>query len=237
MVMLRVWVCEGIVVMRVAFPAVEPTWLSNRVSVRFYAIVGSDVLQCMVSGEALITHFGAKDYSEHEFLRAFREHRAEIETVAEQKIVSEGFNRGDEVILRMGDFPNKSTPTTTTTPPPGYRHILSRVSPEIMQDTSLLSGVKAANAILDEDFKHEGMSISAEWDLVPTQPRIPLAKLQLTDTGTNVKAEGLFTGAELAKLPTARFSILRLWDDLLRERGRKLMKDYEEYASAGSTGN
>jgi len=209
-------------------------WLFNRDCVRFYAIAGSDVLQCLVSGEALMMHFGATGINERESLRAFNEHRLEIEAVAERKVLSGMFPLGGELILRTDDFAKKSTSATTTTPPPGYRHIISRVSQEIMQDSALLNGVKAANSILDEDLVREGMHVSADWDLVPTEPRLPLARVLLTDRATKAKAERLFTGSDLAKLPAARISILRLWDDLLRERGRKLMQNY---VSADSNGN
>ena len=178
-----------------------------------------------------MTHFGATQMNEQIALRAFQEHRAEIEEIAEKKILAGSYERGDEVSLRMGDFTRRSTPTTTTQGP-RFRNLDARISQEILDDPFLLSGVREANLLLEEDLVREGMPVSAEWDLVPTPTSLQLARLHLTDSTTDAAVEGLFTGKDLANVPFARFSLFRLWDDLLREKGRKQMLQFADSSGA-----
>ena len=75
--------------------------------------------------------------------------------------------------------------------------------------------------------------VSADWELVPSGAE-KLARLQLTDRSTKVAVDGLFTREDLANVAADRYPFFRLWDDLLRERGRKLMQGLEFAGDSGA---
>jgi hypothetical protein len=216
----------------VYFPKLQPQWVFDRDCVSFFATIdGEQVLKCLVSAEALFEHFGAKDNSMEEAMRAFLEHREEIEAVAREKILKGNYKRGDEVLLRMADFPRTTTPTT---PSPHPTHGLRTViDPTIFDDPMLLSGVKEAEFVLEQDLATTSMQATANWKLVQVPPNKSLAQLTLTDDETKATVTGLFSSGDLASLNYARFSLYRLWDDLLRERVRKLLESLQTTAQAG----
>jgi hypothetical protein len=216
----------------VTFPKLKPQWLFNRDCVQFFATIdGEQVLMCLVSAEALYTHFGARDFSGEEALRAFLEHQEEIEAVARQKILKDNPKRGDVVLLRMADFPRK---TTTTTPPPRpARGLRTVIDPTISEDPLLLSGVNEAKFVLEQDLATGSIQAIAAWELVRVPPNKSLAQLTLTDEETKASVTGLFSTGDLENLNYARFSLFRLWDDLLRERGRRQLEALQAAPSSG----
>jgi hypothetical protein len=207
----------------VTFPKLKPQWIFDRACVQFFATIdGEQVLKCLVSGEALQEHFGARDFSMEEAMRAFLDHREEIEAVAREKILKGNYKRGDEVPLLMADFPRK---TTTTTPSPRPTHGLrTEIDPAISEDPMLLSGVKEAIFLLEQELATGSIQVNAVWERVRVPPNKSLAQLTLADDETKATVTGLFSAGDLTNLNYARFSLFRLWDDLLRERGRRQLE-------------
>jgi hypothetical protein len=218
----------------VTFPSIEPQWVFNRDCVLFYAIVDDEIVKVLVSAEALETHFGAKGLAEESCMRAFRENRVTIEEVARRKILSGSYKRGDEVLLKMADFA-RTTTTTTASPRTHSYGLVIKVPAAIVEDPFLLSGVNEANSVLQEELVTGAMPMSAHWDLIPVAGRRPLVTLTLTDQETETSVTGPFTADDLAKLDYARFSLFRLWDDLLRERGRKQLEALQDAPASGGS--
>jgi hypothetical protein len=214
---------------QVVFPRTEASWLFDRDAVRFFALYRGRVINCVISMEALYSHFGANDFTAEESLRAFNEHRSVIEDIARSKIASSDPKPGEYVLLVSEDFPKRGT---TTTPPPNTPGLITRASAAIHNDPQLRAWVGEANAILQRDLAHGRKPATAEWDVVDVPGGVKLAKLKLTDPETGAAVDGLFTREDLSNLPFARFSLFRLWDDMLRERGRKQM---ESLVSAAGT--
>ncbi len=207
----------------VTFPKLKPQWLFDRDCVQFFAAIdGEQVLKCLVSTEALFSHFGMKDFSEEAALRTFLEHREEIEAVAQEKILKGNYQRGDDVLLRMADFPRKTTTTSPSLRP--ARGLRAVIDPTISEAPALLSGVNEATFALERDLATASIPVTATWEPVPVQPNKFLAQLTLADDETKATVTGLFSADDLANLSDARFSLLRLWDDLLRERVRRQLE-------------
>ena len=68
------------------------------------------------------------------------------------------------------------------------------------------------------------MFATAFWELVRVASGKSLVQLTLTDQETMASVSNLFSAVDLANLEYARFSLFRLWDDLLRERGRRQLE-------------
>lgn len=216
----------------ITFPKLEPQWLFDRDCVLFFAAIdGEQVLKCLVSAEALYTHFGARGFSGEEEIRAFLDHREEIEAVAREKILTGNYSRGDEVLLRMVDFPRRTTTTTSSPRPPhGLRTV---IAPAISEYPMLLSRVNEAKFVLEQELATGSIQVTATWELVRVPPDKPLALLTLSDDETKATVRGLFSASELADLNHARLSLFRLWDDLLRERGRRQLEALEAVSKSG----
>lgn len=213
----------------VIFPKLEPQWIFGRDCAQFFAAVdGEHVLKCLVSAEALYTHFGARDFSMEEALRAFLEHREEIEAVAQAKILNGNSKRGDEVLLRMADFPAK-TPSRALPP----RGLYTVVDPAITEDPWLLSGGQEAKDFLEQELVTRSRRTTASWDLVPVLPDKHLVQLTLTDDETKATRTGLFSAGDLANLNSAHYALFRLWDDLLQERGRRRLESLQDASNLG----
>jgi hypothetical protein len=216
----------------VTFPKLKPQWVFDRDCVLFFATIdGEQVFKCLVSGEALFTHFGAGDLSMEEAMRAFLEHREEIEAVAREKILKGNYKRGDEVLLRMADFPRKSG--TTTSPPRPAHGLRTVIDPNISEDPQLLSGVNEAKFVLEQDLATGSIPVTATWELVRVPPNKSLAQLTLVDDETGATVTGLFSVGDLENLSYARFSLFRLWDDLLRERVRRQLEALQAASNSG----
>lgn len=204
---------------QIVFPRTEASWLLDRNSVRFYALYRGRVVNCLISMEALYSHFGANDFTAEESLRAFYEHRSAIEDVARGKIEAGDPKPGDDVRLVSEDFPKRST---TTTLPPHTPGLVIRDSAAINSDPQLRAWMGEANSILRRDLAHGRNPVTAEWDVIVVPGGVMVAKLKLTDGETRASVDGLFTKEDVSNLSSARFSLFRLWDDLLRERMRRL---------------
>jgi hypothetical protein len=216
----------------VTFPKLKPQWLFDRDCVQFFAAIdGEEVLKCLVSAEALYTHFGARDFSGEEATRAFLEHQEEIEAVAREKILKGDYKRGNEVLLRMADFPRKTSETVSPARPAhGLRTV---IAPALSEHPMLLSGVQEAKFILEQDLARGSIQVEATWELVESPPGKPFALLTLTDEETKVSVEQLFSARALENFDDVRFSLFRLWDDLLRKRGRRQLEALEAVPKSG----
>jgi Protein of unknown function (DUF1488) len=216
----------------VTFPKLKPQWVFDRDCVQFFAAIdGEQVLKCLVTAEALEAHFGAVGISMEEAMRAFLEHREEIEAVAREKILKGNYKRGDEVLLRMADFPGKTTTTTSSQRPAhGLRTVIASA---LSEDPALQRGAEVANRLFEEELATGSIQVTAAWEPVRVPPNKSLAQLTLTDDETGVTVTGLFSAGDLANINYARFSLFRLWDDLLRERGRRQLEALQAGPQSG----
>jgi len=219
--------------MNIYFPPVEPEWDDDRDVVKFYAILDRKTVVCLISVEALMMHFGAIGMTPQESLRAFRTHRAKIEQIASEK-----FQRGqkkpiDELLLRSSDFETRSTNATSTIGQDIDQPFSKRVVGALKENPWLLSGIIEANFVLEYDLVKPGTHVDAEWNPIPGPNGELLAQLTLTDVETSASVKQLYSGDDLSNLSYARFSVLRLWDDLLRKKGKKQMERVQKAGVSG----
>src|SRR5262249_26764693 len=146
------------------FPSVEPYWVFERVCLRFPALVDGSIINCLVSGEALFQHFGARDFTADEARRAFNNHKQDIQEAARRKIEGGEFNTRGEILLKMSDF----TRQTTTTPPPfSERTLRVSYSEDFENDPALKDLTVNASRILEDELGRALPHVAAEWNLLP----------------------------------------------------------------------
>lgn len=214
----------------ITFPKLLPQWIFDRDCVQFFAAIdGEHVLKCLVTAEALEAHFGAKELTEDEAVRAFLGHREVIEAAAREKILKETYKSGDEVLLKMADFPRK---TNSPLPRP-ERGLRTVIAPGMSEEPGLLSRVTEANALLERDLARSKLPATATWELFRESPHTSYALLTLTDDETKAAVIELFSPNDLANLNGVRFSPYRIWDNLLQARGKKQLEALEVASTAG----
>jgi hypothetical protein len=207
---------------QISFPPVDPAWDFDRDVVRFYAVVENKTVVCNVTVEALIEHFGSRRPDSNEALRAFTDHRSQIEEAARKKIERELTVAQREILLRTSDF--RQTTTTTPPPPPRFEPTLSDA---VLNDQATREVVQEANRVIAEDLVRGRDHIAGAWSLVLASSS-PLLQLRLTDAETKASVDRYFTPEDLRSQSFVRFALFRLWDDLLREKAVKLMaQDHE----------
>lgn len=201
----------------ITFPKIDPVWEFDRDLVRFFALRNGVVIPCNISAEALYFKFGARDFSESEGIRAFLENRFAIEETARARIENAP-EPPDEVSLRTDDFASRPTKVTISD------HVrFSSESPEIESDPELMRGVQNANEVLQRDLVRGDSRVRAEWNLIPAN--VPLVQLKLIDADNDLEVQSPpYTKKDLSNRSAVRFSLFRLWDDLLRERFREILR-------------
>ena len=210
----------------VYFPPVDPSWDFDRDAVRFYAVVDKATVACLVTVEALMQHFGAGTRPDgREAIRAFSASRRLIEEAARRKIEQEGAAGVRQVVLATSDFPSDGD-----APAPGFA---PDIAPEVRSDPRLMQAIRATNRVLDEEFGQGKYGIAARWDAVADPHHPPLLRLTLSDSETAASVWRLFTREDLENGAFSRFDLFRLWDDLLRNKGRRQI---EALQGAGSEG-
>lgn len=201
------------------FPEMEPTWVFDRDCVRFYAVVDGSPLRCLVTVEALMSHFGLRAPDPEAALQVFLDHQTQIQEAAFQKIETGETGSSDELVLRSDDFPGP----TTTTPTLGDGLEISE-DPQIRLHSTLLDSIRSANGVLRNDLYRVGMAVEAAWRLLPAGSREPLLVLKLTDKESGATVEEPFSASSLRDQTSAYFTLFRLWDNLLRVRRRRLVQ-------------
>ena len=208
---------------QIYFPPVDPVWEFDRDVVRFYAVVDKMTIVCNVTIEALFQHFGARNPDVKEAMRAFMSFRPLIEDAARRKIEREMTPGQREILLTTDDF--LTTPSSPS--PVTFQRFEPTVSDAVRSSPSIMDAVHEANQFLLDDLVRGRDHITAEWNLVPGSSS-PLLSLTLTDKATRASAEGYFTPEDLRTGPIARFSLFRLWDELLRNKATKILEDAHE---------
>jgi hypothetical protein len=214
----------------IAFPPVQPYWLFERECLRFPALVDGSIITCLVSGEALIQHFSAEAMTADEATRAFNDHRPAIEDAARTKIEAGEFNTRGELLLKISDFTRQTTTTPTRFSEPALR---VSYPDKLDGDPVFKDLIVKASRILEDELARALPHVAAEWKLLPVPTVETLAQLTIRDLETKASVEGLFTRADLKDKAAFRFSLFRLWDDLLQDRGRAKIRELAKAAGAG----
>jgi Protein of unknown function (DUF1488) len=213
----------------ITFPPAQPYWLFERECLRFPALVDGSIINCLVSGEALFQHFGARSMSADEARRAFSDHMPAIQEAARRKIEAGEFNTRGELLLKISDFATQAT----TTPAPFSERTLRVSYPEKLDSAPVLKDlIVNATRILEDELASALPHVVAEWKLLPVPTGETLAQLTIRDLETKGWVEGWFTPADLKNKPMFRFSLFRLWDDLLQERGRVQIGELQKTAAS-----
>ena len=87
--------------MDIQFPAGQPAYSGDTLTVTFTALVDGRAVECAISAEALEDHFGAPCARERELLTAFEQNRPSIEDAAREVILQLD---GCPILLRSGYF-------------------------------------------------------------------------------------------------------------------------------------
>jgi Protein of unknown function (DUF1488) len=220
------------VLKNIAFPPAQPYWLFERDCLRFPVLVDGSIVNCLVSGEALLQHFGAKVLTADEAKRAFNDHKPAIQDAARRKIEAGEFNTRGELLLRISDFTRQ---TTTTPAPTRFSEPVLRISyrDKLDSDAILKDAIVNASRILEDELASGLRHVTAEWKRLPVPTGDMLVQLTICDLDTKALVEGFFTPADLKNEAMFRYSLFRLWDDLLQERGRAKIRELAITAGSG----
>ncbi|KAF1025100.1 MAG: hypothetical protein GAK40_01451 [Burkholderia plantarii] len=87
------------VLMQIHFPNEAPEYSGRELTVEFSALVDGERVRCLITAEALESHFGAASSSFEDMLGAFSTHRPRIEAATRRLLAD---TRAQCVTLRSG---------------------------------------------------------------------------------------------------------------------------------------
>lgn len=182
--------------MEIQFPITEPTFISERDSLSFRAVLDNKPLECLISAELLMTRYGARGIKETELREAFTKHRQEIEDIARDHILV-GWTEKNRVLLT----------TRFTKLGAGYQKFL--------EDSS----VKIATGFLIEMIGPNAGTVNIDWKIDSDGTCI----CEISDPTVPTKVSAEFLQQMMDNHEILRFKLARLWGGLLQARSRHLL--------------
>jgi hypothetical protein len=90
--------------MELIFEPDEAVYDPGRDIVRFLALEGAHFVRCAVSGEALKEAAGARQATDEEMLRFYRQHRRRIQALAGRKHAARKLEIDGMILIDIGDL-------------------------------------------------------------------------------------------------------------------------------------
>jgi hypothetical protein len=192
----------------VEFPGVEPQWVFDHDSISFFAKVNGRTIPCLATGELLIERFGAKGMTGREAMRAFKEHRSELEDLAMAQIILDRVPQDGVVVLR---------PETLALKDVAYSDAVQKSSdfPAIDRATGFLSDILSTSAV----------HMSATWDRVEEDGRVYYT-LQLHGLGR--EASAAIPREEIHRPGQVYVWLARWWGNVLQQESHRLLRKLNE---------
>lgn len=188
----------------IIFPDIEARYVFDRDYLAFPAQVDGKPVECLVTAELLMQHFGARGISEEEMREAYQGHRTDIQSLARHHIEMGWIGPDGRVIL--------TTRFTT---------LKDTYGEGIRQWPEGQALVKKAFRVLAKVIGPTAGEISVEWDQGVDARQRPSITLRLSDATGSVEAA--FEPKELENPTQLRIRLSRLLGDLLQIRSRTLM--------------
>jgi hypothetical protein len=198
---------DSLVAKEITFPEQLPLWLFEQDCLVFPALVDGKPVECMVTGEFLMTHFAARDMTEESMQRAYRDHKPEIQDIATNHIENGWIDEEGRIFLSMRFTRLKVVFGAGFDKWPEGRAAVDAVDPFLRE----LIGPTAE-------------AISVEWNAYTDTPGPPVLRLRITDPATPYAAERLIGGKERQDPISLRLILAEVWGTVLRARSRKLLR-------------
>ena len=198
------------------FPEVIPQWVWDRDCVAFPALVDGKLVRCLITMEALNTHFQAR-LSEEDCLRAFEENKKVIHDMARKKILSGEYSPKGEIMIRSDDS--------------GAVHEIQQMP---FHEPSLNNSFLNAWQILDNIAGEKLKSVTSKWNIVPNPGGDWTCQLILQDKLSKAASSAIFTSNELKDAASlgVRLKLIRVWGDLLEARAREQHQQVQDLVGA-----
>jgi hypothetical protein len=190
----------------IEFPDVEPRFVFDRGCLAFIARVGDTPVECLVTAELLMTHFGAQEPSEDALRAAYHEQRSEIQSIAKEHIQNGWVEEGQVVLTTR------------------FTRLRVQYSVRIVERPTFLAMVDAAQKMLAEFIGANAGTVAILWD-TETQPSdSPVLILEISyPPHSHPQLFRLFPGARWEEDPLKlRLTLGMNWARILRMQARKL---------------
>jgi hypothetical protein len=188
------------------FPDSEPRFDFDSDCLAFRARVDGRPVECVLTAELLMTHFGAEEPSEEAMRAAYRDHRPEIQSIARDHIENGWIDEGRLFLTRR------------------FTRLNVTFADRIRESPILRALVDSAQRMLAEIIGPNADTVAIVWDtdlasshhpdinLRITDPSLPYSDRVKISSGGKVEADPIKDGMMLAIS----------WGRILRQRARKL---------------
>ena len=202
----------------VFFPSDTVRWLPDRDCLSFLGVDGQKVFTCLLSWDALYSHFGVATPNAGEALHAYTQNQAVIGEAVLRKIQEGAVGPNDEIRLLASDFDDRTTTTTTTTPTPRRGSITFVESADLAADPVAASFANRVKPFLRDHVATPGIKATAYWDVLAIKGTFKLVHLTIVDAETVATVQDAFVVGGDDNFSSVRLSIYNLWDKLLQKR-------------------
>lgn len=189
----------------ITFPAPDPQYVFDRDCLAFRAIAGGRTVMCLVTCELLYSNFGAKDFTEQEMRRAFREHSAQIQAIAKEHIENGWIDEEGRVFL-----------TTRHT----RLHVT--ITDSLTRWPEGLAAAKESRPLLLDIIGPNAEEVNVEWGTFDGPDQPTLVSLSIHDPKLAITNRTTFTPPLPADPDTRRLWFARIWAHILKMRSQRL---------------
>lgn len=187
-------------------PNAEFQYLFDRDALAIRIPVDGKEYQCIVLAELLYSRFGAKDTTEVEMERAYREHRDVIQTIAI-----------DHVKNGWADEQGRLFLTTR------FTRLAVFYGEELRAWPDGLAFAQRAQKLLTEIIGPEGGMVDVYWESKAIKSENRGVSLRIFDPELAYSIAGLFESRHMVQGAETRLHLANLWGFLLQQRSRKLI--------------
>jgi uncharacterized protein (DUF736 family) len=188
----------------ITFPDVDPQYVFDRDCLSFRALAGDEPVECLVTGELLMSRFGAPNMDEASLRRAYHEHKAAIQELAREH------NRNGWVQDRRVFLTTRFTRLNVT------------FGEQIGRWPTGRALADKAHRRLVEIIGPDASEVVVAWDRVENQEGRTRISLHITDPSLDASVSADFDPREWEDLAWLRLDLASAWSTFLRRRSRSL---------------
>jgi len=189
----------------ITFPETEPRYDCNRDSLAFDVRVDGKSAVCLVSGEFLMQHFGAREFEESVFQETFAAHRVEIQEIARNHIENGWLDERGCLFLNTR-----------------YTRLTVTFGGRLAEWSEGRALAEKAHRILLEIIGPDAETVHVEWITENRTPDDPLIGVMILNPSTPPPMRVLFHLKDFNNPTALKVDLAFLWNTVLRMRSRDL---------------
>jgi Protein of unknown function (DUF1488) len=200
---------------QIVFPQLRPVFVFERNCVAFPSLVDGRVVRCLISVEALHKDYGANGFSEEEAMRAFNEHRAQIEEAARRKLKRSEISPEGELLIRAHD-PDDDEAIQ------GLIHLIPSLELSKDENAAIRRKLFEITSQYIGRVASKSYKVKAYWDSATIGGDI--FQITLEDIETSAKTVDWFSSGQLNDPSYLRRRFDFLWSEFLSARSSKQLE-------------